>query len=152
MTSVTTSYRYPGMGYTFHLPYSYPGEVYDFCTTSYPTRGRFISSVQHHSLPESHLHTLTRHFCDFCTNFVPVPGYGVFLSYRTWRISVTSVQYYTLPDKFCDFCTTFIPLPDSSVTSVTNLIPYRKYPYPIEHNLVIIPSLVQIVRTGIVGT
>ena len=54
---------------------------------------------------------------------------------RTRGRSVTSVQHHTLPEKVCDFCTTFIPLPDSSVTSVTNLIPYRKYPYPTEHNL-----------------
>ena len=57
---------------------------------------------------------------------------------------VSSVQHYTLPDRFCEFCKTFIPLPDSSVTSVINLIPYRKYPYPTEHNLGQIPSW----RTG----
>ena len=85
VTSVTTSYRYQGMGYAFHT--------------------------------------------------------------RTWRISVTSVQHYTLPEKFCYFCTTFIPLPDSSVTSVTNLIPYRKYPYPTEHNLLF--PLVRVAQTGV---
>ena len=46
--------------------------------------------------------------------------------------SVTSVQHQTLPEMFCDV---FIPLPDSSVTSVSNIIPYRKYPHPTEHNL-----------------
>ena len=96
VTSVTTSYRYSGMGYTFHLSYSYPGEVYDFCTTSYPTRGRFMTSVQHHALPESYFHTLTRQFCDFCNNFVPLPGYGVCLS-------------YPYLEDFCDFCTTLYP-------------------------------------------
>ena len=84
------------MGYTFHLSYSYPGDVYDFCTTSYPTRGRFISSVQHHTLPERFFHTLTRQFCDFCNNFVPVPGYGVCLS-------------YPYLEDFCDFFTTLYP-------------------------------------------
>ena len=28
-----------------------------------------------------------------------------------------------------------IPDPTGSVTSVTNLIPYRRYPYPTEHTL-----------------
>ena len=88
-------------------------------------------------------------FCDSCKIFIPLPdssvisvetsyrypGMGYAFHTRTWRSSVTSAQHYNLPVKFCDFCTTFIPLSDSSVTSVTNLIPYRKYPYPTEHNL-----------------
>ena len=43
--------------------------------------------------------------------------------------------HYTIPGKCCEFCTTFIPLPDSSVSSVTNLIPCRNYPNPTEHSL-----------------
>ena len=94
-------------------------------------------------------HTLPERFCDFCTTFIPLPkisvtsvttsyrypGMGYAFHTRNRGSSVTSVQHYTLPDKFCDFCTTFIPLPKSSVTSVTNLIPYKKYPYLTEHNL-----------------
>ena len=65
------------------------------------------------------------------------PGMGYAFHIRTRGRSVTSVQHHTLPKMFCDFfCTTFIPLPDSSETSVTNFIPYRKYPYPTEHTLV----------------
>ena len=119
----------------------YPGEVCDFCKTSYPTRVRFVTSVQHHTLPDK--------FCDFCTTFIPSPdrsvtsvttsyryqGMGYAFHTRTRGRSVTSVLRYTLPCKFCDFCTTFMPLPDSSVTSVTKLTPYRKYPHPTEHNL-----------------
>ena len=100
-----------------------------------------MSSVQHYTQPDK--------FCNSCTTFIPLPDSSVTFvttSYRypgmgyvfhtcTWRISVTFVQHYSQPDKFSDFCTTFIPLPDSSVTSVTNLIPYRTYPYPTEHNL-----------------
>ena len=41
-------------------------------------------------------HTLTRQFCNFCNNFVPVPGYGVCLS-------------YPYLEDFCDFCTTLYP-------------------------------------------
>ena len=108
-------------GYGVHLSYPYPGEVCDFYTLSYPTRGRFVSSVQHHTLPER--------FCDFCTTFIPLPdssvipvttsyryqGMGYTFLTRTWRISVTSVQHYTQPDKFCDFCTPSIPVPGYGV-------------------------------------
>ena len=66
----------------------YPGEVCDFCKTSYPTRVSFVASVQHH--------TLTRPFCNFCNNIVPVPGYGVCIS-------------YPYPGEVCDFCTTLYP-------------------------------------------
>ena len=71
---------------------------------------------------------------------------------RTRGRSVTSVQHHTLPEMFCDFCTTFMPLPDSSVTSVTNLIPYRKYPYPTEHNLGIYQSFFHTLETRTTGS
>ena len=107
-----------------------------------PVRGRIsVTYVQHYTLPDK--------LCDFCTTFIPLPdssvtsvgtsyrypGMGYTFHTRTRGRSVTSVQQHTLAEKLCDFCKTFIPLPDSSVTSATNLIPYRKYPYPTEHNL-----------------
>ena len=121
VTSVTTSYRYPGMGYTFHtrtrgrfmtsvqhhtLPggglkllyiIPYPGEVCNFCTTSYPTRQVLWLLYD--------FHTLTRQFCNLINNFVPVPGYGVHLS-------------YSYPGEVCDFCTTSYPTRGRFVSSV----------------------------------
>jgi len=116
-----------------------PVPGYGVCL-SYPYPGRSTTSIQH---------TLPERFCEFCTTFIPLPDSSVnsvTTSYRyrgmeyafhtrTRRSSATSVQHHTLPKTFCEFYTTSIPLPDSSVTSVTNLIPYRKYPYPTEHNL-----------------
>ena len=45
-------------------------------------------------------------------------------------------MYLLVQATYSDSIRALIPLPDSSVTSVTNLIPYRKYPYPTEHTLV----------------
>ena len=44
-------------------------------------------------------------------------------------------MHHTLPDKFSEFCMIFILLTDSFVSFVTNLVPYRTYPYLTEHNL-----------------
>lgn len=109
--------------------------------------------------------TRTRQFCDFCKSFVPDPGIGYAFYTHTRGRFMRSVLHHTIPETFCDICTTFKPLPDSSVTSVEisywylgieyafhtctrrssvtsvkNIIPYRKYPYYTEHNLVILET------------
>ena len=53
VTSVTTWYRYPGMGYTFRTR----------------TRGRSLTSLQSYTLLDK--------ICDFCRGFAPVPDSSV---------------------------------------------------------------------------